>query len=450
LGTEFDKGMSVQASGSITQLPAPQQAALLPMVKRGSPVTMRKAREAIFVFPDRPLSVLQQRLFNSCVYFAQRQPELHSWKVLISELEHVIGYKDSSNRRYVMGELLSLMKEHVVWDATTNPLDRKISASTLLADVTHLVDQKAFEFSFSPKLREALLDPKIWQRINLLISQRFRSMGSGPLYEWCKRYERTGMTSRWSWEDFRHAVVGIIDSDSIYAHFKHFRAKVLNRAIAEVNELTDIEVTLILHKVGRVVNQIQFKVDRKGGDLALEADSQNPPQVSSSTTALLEEVLKLGVSPNKAAQLMSEFSEEQVRAALQHTLLRDASKDKEPLKSRASFFVSSIENGYSRSGVSGKLNAGTSPRRPVLNDADLRESFMCSRDAKAEKAFLEMPLDEQAEVLQRYNSSVRNDKLLYDPSRSTKLAKTGFIRFLNQHLWGEPGDADLYAYHFKN
>ena len=232
------------------------------MVKRGSPVTMRKAREAIFVFPDRPLSVLQQRLFNSCVYFAQRQPEFHSWKVLISELEHVIGYKDSSNRRYVMGELLSLMKEHVVWDATTNPLDRKISASTLLADVTHLVDQKAFEFSFSPKLREALLDPKIWQRINLLISQRFRSMGSGPLYEWCKRYERTGITSRWSWEDFRHAVVGIIDSDSIYAEFKHFRAKVLNRAIAEVNELTDIEVTLILHKVGRVVSQIQFKVDR--------------------------------------------------------------------------------------------------------------------------------------------------------------------------------------------
>ena len=103
LGTEFDKGMSVQASGSITQLPLPQQATLLPMVKRGSPVTMRKAREAIFVFPDRPLSVLQQRLFNSCVYFAQRQPEFHSWKVLISELEHVIGYKDSSNRRYVMG-----------------------------------------------------------------------------------------------------------------------------------------------------------------------------------------------------------------------------------------------------------------------------------------------------------------------------------------------------------
>ncbi len=441
--------MSVQASGSITQLPVLQQPALLPVVKRGSPVTMRKAREAIFVFPDRPLSVLQRRLFNACVYFAQRQPELHSWKVLISELEHIIGYKDSSNRRYVMGELLSLMKEHVVWDATTNPLDRKISASTLLADVTHLVDQKAFEFSFSPKLREALLDPKIWQRIDLLISQRFRSMGSGPLYEWCKRYERTGMTSRWAWGDFRHAVVGIIDSDSIYAQFKFFKSKILNRAIAEVNDLTDIEVTLIPHKVGRVVSQIQFKVTRKGGDLALEIDSQQLLQ-ESSTTSLLEEVLRLGVSPNKAAQVMNDFSEEQVKAALQHTVLRDAAKDKEPLKSRASFFVSSIENGYAQTSTSGKAGAGASVRRPVLNDADLREAFMCSRDGKAEIAFLEMPLDEQSEVLERYNASVRNDKLRYDPARSTKLAKTAFIRFLNQHLWGEPGDAELYAYHFKN
>lgn len=442
--------MSVLASGSDTQLPVLHQPALLPVVKRGGPVTMRKAREAIFVFPDRPLSVLQRRLFNACVYFAQRQPELHSWRVLISELEHIIGYKDSSNRRYVMGELLSLMKEHVVWDATTNPLDRKISASTLLADVTHLVDQKAFEFSFSPKLREALLDPKIWQRIDLLISQRFRSMGSGPLYEWCKRYERIGMTSRWSWEDFRHAVVGIIESDSIYSQYKFFKSKILNRAIAEVNELTDIEVTLIPHKAGRVVEQIQFKVTRKQGNLSVDVDSQVLIEPSS-TTSLLEEVLQLGVAPNKAAQVMNDFTDEQVRAALHHTVLRDAAKDKEPLKNRASFFVSSIENGYARpTGGPGKADAGASARRSALSDAELREAFMCSRDGKAEIAFLEMPLDEQAEMLQRYNAGVRNDKLAYDPARSTKLGKTAFIRFVNQQLWSEPGDAELYAYHFKN
>jgi hypothetical protein len=170
--------MSDISATSNKQLAIANTRASVPVEKRGTSVTMRKAKEAIFVFPEKPLSVLQRRLFNACVYFAQRSPELQSWVVQLSQLEPIIGYNDSSNRRYIMGELISLMKAHVIWDATVNPLDRRLSASTLLADVTHLVDQRAYEFSFSPKLREVLLNPEIWQRIDLAISQRFRSMGT--------------------------------------------------------------------------------------------------------------------------------------------------------------------------------------------------------------------------------------------------------------------------------
>lgn len=423
--------------------------ARVPAEKRSTSVTMRKAREAIFVFPEKPLSVLQRRLFNSCVYFAQRQPNLQSWRIEISELEPIIGYNDSSNRRYLMGELLSLMKAHVIWDATVNPQDRKLTASTLLADVTHLVDQRAYEFSFSPKLREVLLNPEIWQRIDLAISQRFRSMGSAPLYEWCKRYERTGSTSRWAWQDFRHAVVGIVEDDSIYHQYKFFKSKILKRAIAEVNALSDIEVALKEHKNGRVVEQIQFEVRRKSSSVGTTVEATPEPQFPvPSVTTLLEDVLRIGVTPNRAAEIINEHTAEDIRAALHHTLLRDAATDKEPLKSRASFFVCSLEKGYAKPVSLVKNPASTAASQSLMTDAHLRESFMRSRDPLAEAAFLAMALDEQARSLDEYNSSVTHDQLRYNPGKNSKLAKTAFIRFLNKKLWGEPTGADIYDFHF--
>ncbi|CAB3767410.1 replication initiation protein [Paraburkholderia humisilvae] len=422
--------------------------AIIPVEKHATSVTMRKAKEAIFVFPEKPLSVLQRRLFNACVYFAQRKPDLQSWVVQLSQLEPIIGYNDSSNRRYIMGELISLMKAHVIWDATVNPEDRKLTASTLLADVTYLVDQRAYEFSFSPKLRGVLLNPEIWQRLDLAISQRFRSMGSPPLYEWCKRYERTGTTSRWAWEDFRHAVVGIVKEDSIYLQYKFFKSKILKRAIAEVNELSDIDVTLREHKNGRVVEQIQFEVHRKNsGQLAADVNPDLPDDSPSAVT-LLEKVLEIGVTPNRAAQIVNDYSANDIRAALRHVLLRDAATDKEPLKSRASFFISSLENGYARPSAVSARTYVKKEASPVLTDAHLREGFMRSRDPQAEAAFLSMALDEQAKVLDEYNQSAAHNQLRYDPAKNSKLARTAFIRYLNKRLWGEASDADVYAFHF--
>lgn len=440
--------MSDISTTSNRQLAIANTRASVPVEKRSTSVTMRKAKEAIFVFPEKPLSVLQRRLFNACVYFAQRSPELQSWVVQLSQLEPIIGYNDSSNRRYIMGELISLMKAHVIWDATVNPLDRRLSASTLLADVTHLVDQRAYEFSFSPKLREVLLNPEIWQRIDLAISQRFRSMGTAPLYEWCKRYERTGLTSRWAWEDFRHAVVGIVEEGSIYQQYKFFKSKILKRAIAEVNDLSDIDVTLREYKNGRVVEQIQFELRRKNG--ARPAPEQEPEQPNSvpSVTALLEDVLRMGVTPHRAAQIINEHAPEDIRAALNHTVLRDAATNKEPLNNRASFFICSLEKGYARQVSLPPGVATTGPSAPLLTDASLRESFIRSRDPLAEASFLAMALDEQANVLHDYNTSATHEQLRYNPAKNSKLAKTAFIRYLNIRLWGEPSDADIYAFHF--
>ncbi|MBH9725228.1 replication initiation protein [Burkholderia contaminans] len=269
-----------------------------------------------------------------------------------------------------------------------------------------------------------------------------------PGHQQCKRYERTGLTSRWAWEDFRHAVVGIVEADSIYQQYKFFKSKILKRAIAEVNDLSDIEVTLKEYKNGRVVEQIQFEVRKKNS--ARPALESEPEELSSvpSVTVLLEDVLRLGVTPNRAAQIINEYTPGDIRAALNHTVLRDAATNMEPLKNRASFFICSLEKGYAKPVPLPSVVAKTEPSAPALTDASLRESFMRSRDPLAEASFLAMALDEQSDVLHDYNSRASHEQLRYDPAKKSKLSKTAFIRYLNLRLWGEPSDADVYAFHF--
>lgn len=167
-----------------------------------------------------------------------------------------------------------------------------------------------------------------------------------------------------------------------------------------------------------------------------------------SVTALLEDVLRLGVTPNRAAQIINEYTPGDIRAALNHTVLRDAATNMEPLKNRASFFICSLEKGYVKPVPLPSVVAKTEPSAPALTDASLRESFMRSRDPLAEASFLAMALDEQSDVLHDYNSRASHEQLRYDPAKKSKLSKTAFIRYLNLRLWGEPSDADVYAFHF--
>ena len=54
-----------------------------------------------------------------------------------------------------------------------------------------------------------------------------------------------------------------VDNIKVYDNFKDFRVKILDKSIAEINSLTDINVFYEIKKEGRKTNSIVFYISKK-------------------------------------------------------------------------------------------------------------------------------------------------------------------------------------------
>ena len=111
-------------------------------------------------------------------------------------------------------------------------------ASSILASAS--IRGSMCTYSYSPELRELLYMPEIYGKINLLIQSRFTSAYSLALYENCIRFKKLKHTG-WIDSSVFRKLMGV--SDSKYKKYKDFKKRVLDKAIEEINKLSDIYVT---------------------------------------------------------------------------------------------------------------------------------------------------------------------------------------------------------------
>ena len=55
----------------------------------------------------------------------------------------------------------------------------------------------------------------------------------------------------------------LLEAPEAYSEFKKFRQKVLNPALSEINDLSDIEVTMETKRTGRIITDLKFVIRRK-------------------------------------------------------------------------------------------------------------------------------------------------------------------------------------------
>jgi hypothetical protein len=137
-------------------------------------------------------------------------------------------------------------------------------AMTLLAQA--VLKNGVCKYAYAPELQRKLADPEIFGVINMNVQRQFERTHSLSLYENCARYLKTGSTGFHGVEKWRR-LLGTIKYDkdrnalpSTYDSYKVFKSKVLVPAVAEVNRVSNIFVTLHEEKVGRKVERIRFEV----------------------------------------------------------------------------------------------------------------------------------------------------------------------------------------------
>jgi hypothetical protein len=206
--------------------------------------------------------------------------------------------------------------------------------------------------------------------------------------------------------------------------------------IREVNELSDHILELIEHKAGRSVEAVQFKVARKQ-NIELQGNSDGRNDV------LVDEVAKLGIPRSEARKMLGQYGEQRVRAALAYVANRSAKKNATPVDNVAAYFRKALSHGYT-------LPDAPTPKTRELEEPpqrrqnQLRDKYLVQKMADAREYFGELEIDDQTALIERYNGTVDAKNLKLSPSKKpSKLAETGFFRWLVLDTWGEPSADEL-------
>jgi plasmid replication initiation protein len=338
-------------------------------------------------------------------------------KIPVRYLCKMVGWDESSNDAAIKDALRSLQKTILEFNLMDDGREEWESMSML--SYVGLKNGICI-YGYVSELARKLHNPDVFAIINVEIQKRFRGGYSLTLYENCARYRNVRSTGWWTIEKFRR----IMGADAaMYDEFKRLSAFVINKAVEEVNAVSDIRITPEYRKDGRKVVALRFLVESEnsisdGNIEALESDESNRLRESESYRRLKQH----GISDRLAIMWLRQ-DPEQARLAI------DAAEEKD----RA---------GKIRS------NTGAYIRRLIEDGAALgkseydREKERIKR-VEQEKAD-ERKLHEQARALSAAESTKRRKAMLdgIDPLRLRDFAEQ-FLEQLSQEDRQRAGEFDV-------
>ncbi|HBI8622121.1 TPA: RepB family plasmid replication initiator protein, partial [Escherichia coli] len=310
------------------------------------------------------------------------------------------------------------------------------TGSTLIAGAK--IVGSVLSYSFAPQISEELLDPQRYAMIDMRIAKLFRRSYSLALWENTVRFERIGLTARIPLATFRNLILGREESETKYKEYKIFKRAVLTPSIAEINDVSDHEIELIEHKVGRTVGEIQFKISRK-----VSALEEEPHQ------DLVNTVVKFGVPHSEAKRLVRTFGAERILEAISYTRARQAKKGVPPLDNIPAYFRKSLTEDWGKgAGKAESAGAGQQQQKPLArspkNEEDARAQYLAARIPHAQGYFGELSADDQSAMLSRYNDqcSVKELKVVAG-KKPSKAAESNFFEWVAHETWGEPNAGEI-------
>lgn len=365
--------------------------------------SLKKAPEAVYVRPlNGAITHVMHKCWNVLLSLAARQgTEIEVYKVPLAKLVSDIRY-ESRNVEHLKEALRRLNATQVEWNAVrSRPTSKRRSAitseewgvSTMLAGAKIL--DNMLEYSFAPQVKDRLLDPEVYVRIDLRLQLQFTSRHSTVLYEACLRHKTTPSrrTAEWPWQQWRDL---LCTQGSAYPEWKYFSRDVLKPAVKEVNTIAeDFSIEPIINKQGGRVVSLQFWIhpkQQRSLDLANE-------QIFAHNEELIARMVRLGIARNDAEDLCVYHEEAQIAATLLLTETRARNTKLEPLRSPGAYFKLALTQGFanqippektarraSTKNLTYAQDAGETPRAPenqtyFTRIKPIREYFAAMSDA---------------------------------------------------------------------
>jgi len=335
------------------------------------PGTVRKSVGAIHVIAEHTL--LERKIFNFLLKHAY--PELRtSNRHRISVLELARGVGTTTNNMDAIKEaILGLMSKPVEWNALADG-EHEWAATTGLASAK--VSRGICTYEYSTVLVERLADPEVYSLIDLRVQQQFNSRYALNLYENCQRFLAVGSTGWWDLDLFRRMLGATAEHHN---EFKYLRRDVIEVAMKEINEVSDIEVAVEYHKVGRSISALRFKVKAsRRGRLLLEE-----PMEQERRKAAYQDLTALGMSDKAALKAIKCYDEGYLLEKI--TLTRRLVKSGK-VNDAGAFLAAAIRDDYALAPEVGQVDPELLAALQARKASDSAEDIETERRIAEEKA----------------------------------------------------------------
>jgi hypothetical protein len=252
------------------------------------------------------------------------------------------GNKDSM--KVLKATLRSMVSSVIEWQSPTEGESDEWNASGLLAaaKIKLIKGENHIFWAYAPNLRYELLNPQRYAQLQRSTISKAKSHAGLSLYENCVRYKDvpSGLTSEHPWEWWVPVLRGKPVKIGTELEYGIFKRDTLNKAIAEVNEISEITVALRETKAGKSVTTIQFEVKKKPR-LSIEYEEESRAPVSAASLVKAE---KMGVPAKIADALYGKFGDKALLKALNKLAVR-LEQFTAPVGNQNAYLKTILENG---------------------------------------------------------------------------------------------------------
>lgn len=407
---------------------------------------IKKHNDAIGLRPVKGnLSLISRRIFNVMIMAAQEQKKpgnfaptksptdrAYYW-VPLSEFTRNIEF-ESKNIASIKMALNNMMELRLEADSEDRWACENLLASAVVLggnNKDNLTGQTWIGFSFPPQVSEKILNPTEYTKLSLYYQSNIRSGAALGLYEICRRFATNPSKKTYiqSLEFWYTAVTGNPFKDAVNFEYKIFKRDVLNKAIKEISDNTDIKVSLIEHKLGRKVHMLQFEVE-------LEKQTVLPlDNTSDIDFNLVSKITELGISTPSACKILGTHKHAVVEKAISefNTKFKELSSDgTSKIKSPTAYFRWLLKQVESRE----SQKKAPVPVKQAKNS--VMEKFLAKR---CEDALNLYELKDESDKTQEYENfiGVFSGKG-FKPEKGLRVLSNRklFGAWYAEKLWGQP------------
>lgn len=346
------------------------------------------------------LSLAGRRLLDVMYFFVSAAPEIQKiYTVDYGLFKWLLG-TTSANRAHLKRLVREAQMAAIELNGSNVQSDNNLPWGSVPLMSSAFIANGQFIFELPERLQVAIRNPQATHFLSLRYV--FKSLYSKILYDRLQPFMKDGATP---WLDLESLRVWLECEKKTYSIFKHFRAKVLDVAVAEICEVTGLKVAMVTLNVpgSKKIGQVRFQWDANQ-----KTDEQKTAFVVLRDTyeTLRNEFGLNQVEFDEIVKNRMTFTDERIQRAIEYT--RHAANAGKINKRAGGYFMKALREEY----VIGTIDQQIHERKAATAQLGaVAEGARSKRETAADKDFTARQKREAAAGWEAYESMPEEEQL---------------------------------------